>query len=161
MRAAYSVTAKVADVVGQCGKSVFEPGLANLFKAVSVAGSAAHPVHILRDHRMVGIWQLKPVQIHDSLITRGRSNSEPDKGSRASSLRHGWQVSDENIRPGNTASVGVSRLCPSAVSSRQRCHDRRFDLAVDHLLNLDGIHGRRNRNLSNRRIGARGTPKLL
>ena len=32
MRAAYSVTAKATDVLGQCSEGMFEPGLANLFE---------------------------------------------------------------------------------------------------------------------------------
>ena len=56
VRAADAVTAKAADVLCQCGEGMFEPGLANLFEAFVVVGSAAHSIEILRNDRMVGIW---------------------------------------------------------------------------------------------------------
>jgi len=44
MRAAYSVTAKVADILGQCRERMLQPGLADLFEAVVITRSAAHTI---------------------------------------------------------------------------------------------------------------------
>src|SRR5262245_63501353 len=70
MRAAYAVTAKATNVAGQSSKRMFHRGLSNLFEPFSVAGSAAHAEEILRNHRVVVIWQRKPIQVHSSGIAR-------------------------------------------------------------------------------------------
>ena len=86
MSASNSVTAKAADVFGQCRERMFHAGLTNLFKAFVVRGATAHSIDILRNHRVVVVWRLKPVQVDGSGIARVGSHGEPD-------LRSGRAVS--------------------------------------------------------------------
>ena len=160
MGAAHSVTAKITDVVHQCGEGMLKPGLANLLEAVVVIRAAAHPIHILRDNWMIVARQLKPIQVYDALITRCRSNSEADKGSVASTLRHRRQISDDDIWAGDSTIGGLSSL-GSSVCSPQRWQRHRLDLSVDHLLDLNRIHSRHYGNFPCDRPSLRGATKAL
>jgi hypothetical protein len=62
------------------------PGLANLLKAIIVARSAAHSIEILRNDRMVWIWQLIKMQGLVSVVAAGRSDCQADLGPATSKL---------------------------------------------------------------------------
>ena len=51
MRACFAIISvtRAADVVFQCKKRVFHPGVADLFKALVVIGPTAHPIKVLRN----------------------------------------------------------------------------------------------------------------
>jgi hypothetical protein len=123
---------------------MFEPGLADLFEAVVVIGPAAHPVEILWDNRMIGLRQRKPVQWLVAVVTRGRSNSQPHEISITSVLRHFRQVTNDHIGPGH------QRWCFATGCALQGRHDHGSELAVNDCLDLDRLHGRSDRNFSNR-----------
>src|SRR5437667_10506658 len=91
-------TAKPTSVALQSGEGMLQPGLANLLKALIVGRSTAHPVEILRDDRMVGIRQRKPIQFDVSVIARGRSHAQADLGSTTAKLLQRGQVSHDDIR---------------------------------------------------------------
>ncbi len=44
MIASYAVTAKITEFLRYYKESMFEPRLPNLFEAIGVSGSAAHPI---------------------------------------------------------------------------------------------------------------------
>ena len=57
---ALSATAGVtgaADSAFQRRKCMLKPGLADLFEPLVIGSATAHPIEILRDNRVVGIWQ--------------------------------------------------------------------------------------------------------
>jgi hypothetical protein len=90
MRAVSSRSAaKAASVLLQSGERVLQPGLANLLKAIVVRRSTAHAVEVLRNDRMVGIRQLKPIQFHISVIAGSRCHAQADLGATAAGLDHG------------------------------------------------------------------------
>src|ERR1700730_4703780 len=93
--------AKAARVALQSRECMLHPGLANLFKAIIVGRSTAHSIKILRNDRMVVARQRKPIQLNGSVIAGGCSNRQADLGSGASKLRHGRQISHDDIRSGN------------------------------------------------------------
>jgi hypothetical protein len=78
---------------------VLKPGLADLFKALIIAGSAAHPIEILRNDRVVVVGRLEPMKWLVSVITGSCSYPKTDKTSIAASLFHGGQISNDNIGP--------------------------------------------------------------
>ena len=73
------VTAKVAGVVLQRQECVFQPGLADLFEALIIVSAAAHSIEILRNNRVIGMRQRKPIERLVAVITRSCSHSQPDK----------------------------------------------------------------------------------
>src|SRR5262249_54480486 len=83
-----------------CGEGVLHPGLADLFEALGVICSTAHPVKILRDDRMIGIWQRKPIGWLVAKVTRVGSHCQANLSSGASKLLQGLHISDDDIRPG-------------------------------------------------------------
>src|SRR5437762_6006075 len=97
MSAVYAVTAKATVVLACCVEGMFEPGLANLFKALGIIGAATHPIQILRNHRVVINRQSKPIQIHGAGITRSCSDTEPDIVSIDSKV---WRSRSEERRVG-------------------------------------------------------------
>ena len=70
-----------------------------MLKAIVVARSAAHSIQILRNDRMVSIWQRKPIQLDVSVVAGGCPHAQADKGSTTSILFHGGEISDDDIRP--------------------------------------------------------------
>ena len=93
-----TIAAKAAGILLQGGERMLQPGLANLLKALVVGRSAAHPIEILRNDRMVGIWYRKPIQFGHSVIAGGRSHRQADLGSATAKLLHGGQISHDDIR---------------------------------------------------------------
>ena len=51
------VAPKAAGVVFQCQERMLKPGVPNLFEALIVIGATAHPIEILRNDRVIVIWQ--------------------------------------------------------------------------------------------------------
>ena len=91
-------TAKAAKVALQSKERMFEPGLADLFKAVVITGSAAHAIQILRNDGVIRVRQRKPIQLGVSVITRSRPHPKANKAPTTSTLRHGGQISHDDIR---------------------------------------------------------------
>jgi len=68
-----------ADTAFQRRKCVLKPGLADLFEPLVIGSATAHPIEILRNNRVVGIWQLKPIEGLVAVITRSCSHPQPNK----------------------------------------------------------------------------------
>ena len=51
------VAPKAARVVFQRQECMLQPGVPNLLKALGVVSSTAHPIEILRNDRVIVIWQ--------------------------------------------------------------------------------------------------------
>ena len=71
MRSTHPITTETAGVPSKSRKRVFQPGLADLFKALIVIRSAAHSVKILRNDRMIRLRQRKPIEIDRSVVAEG------------------------------------------------------------------------------------------
>src|SRR6266536_4041910 len=89
---------------------MFQPGLANLLEPLGVVSSAAHPIQVLRNDGMIAIRQRKPVQGLLPVITGSGSHPQADKGSTTSTLLHGRQISNDDIRPRDSSNRGLGSL---------------------------------------------------
>jgi len=145
---ARSATAGVtgtADTSLQRRKCVLKPGLADLFEPCIIGSAAAHPIEILRDNRMVGIWQRKPIERLVAVITRSCSHPQPNKMiyGVVSELCHAWQVAHNDIGAGHQS--WRFRTHPMS----QGRHGDRSAFAVNELVDLNRFHRRADRNRSN------------
>src|SRR6478736_6391784 len=77
-RATAGVTG-TADSALQSGKCVLHPGLADLFEPLIIGSATAHPIEILRNNGMIGLWQRKPIERLVAVITRSCSHPQPNK----------------------------------------------------------------------------------
>src|SRR5882724_2050805 len=91
------IAPEVANVVFQRKKRVLHPGVADLFKALVVIGSAAHPIKVLRNDRVISIRQLKPIHWLIAVVTRVCSRCQPHLCSSASKLVHALDFADNDI----------------------------------------------------------------
>src|SRR4051794_31124241 len=100
-RSAAAGVTSTADTALQCGKCVLHPGLTYLFEPLIIGSATAHSIEILRDNRMIGLRQRKPIERLIAVITRSCSNPKPNKMiySVVSELSHLWQVADNDIGP--------------------------------------------------------------
>src|ERR1700730_3244818 len=92
------VAAKAASVVFQSEERMLQPRLSDLLKAIVVGRSAAHSIEILRNDRMIGLWQLKPIERLVAVVTRGCAHPQTNLGPATSKLCHGRQISHNDIR---------------------------------------------------------------
>src|SRR5215216_2182986 len=145
MRAGLATTGvtSTADEVFQCEERVLTPGLAYLFEARGVIGASAHPVKILRNKRVIGLRQLKPINWLVAIVARICSycqpNLRPDRGTK---LCYILDVSNNNIWAGH-----------EVWHSRADCmlhgrHDHRFRFTPNNLVDLDRSHRRADGNYS-------------
>jgi len=81
---------------------MLQPRLTDLFKPIVVSGAAAHPIKILRDDRMVGLRQCKPIDWQRAVVTRSRSDAQPDGVIEITELFYFFHNSNDDIG---------SRLC--------------------------------------------------
>src|SRR5438093_410808 len=95
-----SITAKGAVVVFQSVERMFEPGLANLFEPLGIICPGAHPIKILRNDWVIGIWQRKPINGLVATIAGCRCYSETDLSAGTPELLYVWQISYNDIGPG-------------------------------------------------------------
>src|SRR6478752_7384283 len=125
-----------ADAALQRGKSMFHPGLADLFEPLIVSSATAHPIEILRNNGMIGLRQRKPIERLVAVITRSRSHPQAHKMiySVVSELCHAWQVAHNDIGAGHQS----WRLRTDTMS--QGRHRHRFGFAVNELVDLDQLH---------------------
>ena len=72
------VAAKIALVEFVCGEGVFHPGLTNLFEAFAVIGATAHSIEILRNDRVISIWQCEPIDRLVAAVTGSRRYCQAD-----------------------------------------------------------------------------------
>jgi hypothetical protein len=137
-RSATAGVAATADTTLQRGKCVFHPGLTDLFEPLVIGSATAHPIEILRDNRMVGLWQRKPIERLVAVVTRSCSNPKSNKmiDGVVSVLCHFWQVAHNNI--GSWHQCWCLRICTIS----QRRHNDRFGFAVNDLVDLDRLHRR-------------------
>src|SRR5436190_23121954 len=149
-----AVTAEAAGVLGQGRESMLEPGLANLFEAVVIGRTPAHPVKILWNNRMVYLRQREPIEVDHSVIARGSSDSEPYLGSARAKLLHRRQISHDDIGPRH----GIRNLRPAALGRRQH---RRLHRAVYQRFAFDQIHVRGDRDSTGDRASFRGPSERL
>src|SRR6266403_1040746 len=145
---ARSATAGVtgtADTALQRGKCMLHPGLADLFEPLIIRSATAHPIEILRDDRMVGLRQRKPVEWLVAVITSSCSHPQPNKMiySVVPVLCPLWQVAHNDIGAGHQS----WRLRTHTIS--QGRHGHRFEFAVNEPVDLDRLHRRAYGNLSN------------
>ena len=84
------ITANVAGVIFQSEERMFKPGLANLFKPLGIICPAAHPIKVLRNDWVIGIWQLKPIDGLVAIITRSCRDSETDLRPSAPEFFYVW-----------------------------------------------------------------------
>src|SRR6478736_8961002 len=101
-RATAGVTG-TADSALQSGKCVLHPGLADLFEPLIIGSATAHPIEILRNNGMIGLWQRKPIERLVAVITRSCSHPQPNKMiySVVSELCHARQVAHNDIGAGH------------------------------------------------------------
>src|SRR6476620_9917923 len=102
-RGATAGVATTADTTLQRRKCVLHPGLADLFESLIIGNTTAHPIEVLRDDRVVGVWQRKPIERLVAVITRSCSHSQPNEMIYGviSVLRHLWQIAHNHIGAGN------------------------------------------------------------
>src|SRR4029078_1251285 len=130
MGTAYTVTAKAADVLRQCCERMLKPGLPNLLESFGVIGTTTHPVQILRNDWMIGVWQLKPIQIDGSRVAGSCCYCNPYLCAGAAKLLHVWHIPYDD--------VGTRRR--SGIRIGQRWHDHRSGFPIDQLCDLNRLH---------------------
>src|ERR1044071_5719681 len=91
------VATKAASVVFQGKEGVLQPGLADLFEAIIVVRSTAHPIEILRDNGVVHGRQLKPIERLIAIIAGGCSYRQANLSSVAAKLIQGRKITDNDI----------------------------------------------------------------
>src|SRR5215471_4844689 len=99
LAATTGITPKPAGVVFQCSKRMLHPRLANLFKAFGVITTAAHPVEVLRNDRVICVGQCEPIDRLGAVITGSGCHSKTDLRPEAAEFFHVWQITDNHIRP--------------------------------------------------------------
>ena len=135
MGAAHSITAKAAEVLGQCGEGMFHRRLTNLFEPLGIVSSSAHSIEVLRDDGVIVIRQRKPIEVHLSFITRVCSYREADLRSHGiAKLRQTGEVPDDDIG---------SRLRPN------RWHRDRLWRAIDNPEDFTRLHCHSNGDFPN------------
>src|ERR1700730_7276501 len=140
--ATIGVAAKVAGVVFQCEEGVFEPGLSDLFEPLAVISSSAHTIQILWNDRVIGIWQLKPIEWLVAVVTRSRCHRETHLGSSASELLQIWQIPDNHI------GAVRRRWRLGAGHTMHRRHGYSFEFAINKLLDFERPDCRAERDFS-------------
>src|SRR5438552_18920125 len=96
--ATVGVAAKAVPVF-QCEKGMFHPGMADLFKAVVVVSSTAHPIEILRDDWVISTWQLKPIDRLIAVVAGSRCHCKADLDHSTSLWLQLRQIADDCIKP--------------------------------------------------------------
>ena len=148
MRACLAIAGvtRAANTFFQRFKGMFPPRLANLFEAIVVKCAAAHPVEILRNVWVIGIWQRKPVDRLVAIVTGVCSYRQANLClGGGSHFLHVFDLSDNDIGPWH-------RRVHSSCAMQGR-HDHRFGLAVNKLLYLDRLHHCAERDSPYDRIG--------
>src|SRR5258708_15873105 len=122
---------------------MFARRLANLFKAFVVTDAAAHSIEILWNHRVIVVWQSKPVQVHGPSIAGVCSHRQTHPGAGAPKLRQPGEVPNDDVRAGSSSDVRLP----------QRWQCRRFHFAINQLADLDRLHRSADRDFSNYHTG--------
>jgi hypothetical protein len=111
--------------------------LANLFELLGIICPPAHPIKVLRNDWVIGIWQLKPIDGLVAIITRSRCYSETHLSAGAPELLHVWQISYNDIGPGYS-SWHFAPCCPAKWG-----HHDGFGFSANKLCDLDRLHAAR------------------
>src|SRR5215216_657306 len=134
MRAGLATTGvtSTADEVFQCEERVLTPGLAYLFEARGVIGASAHAVKILRNKRVIGLRQLKPIDWLVAIVARVCPYCQPNlRPDRRIKLYHVLHISKNNIRAGHKVwHSGTDCML-------QGRHYHRFRFTVNKVVDLD------------------------
>src|SRR5207247_11050688 len=77
------------------------PRLADLFEALLVIRAPAHAIQVLRNDRMIGLGQRKPIDWLISVVTRICSYRQTHLCRVVSHLIHIFDLSNNNIRSGH------------------------------------------------------------
>ena len=104
MRACFATTGITSSANGvfQCKKRVFHPRLADLFEARVIVRAPAHAIQVLRNDRVIGLGQLKPIDWLVAIVARVRSYSQSDLCPYGRiKLCHVLDISNNNIRTGH------------------------------------------------------------
>lgn len=129
------IAAKVALVEFACAERVFHPGLTNLFDPLGVICATTHSIKILRNDRMIRVWQCVKIDRHVAVVAGSRRHRQADLCSRGAELFQVRQVPYDDIGPGHQGRRSRTALT-------QRGHNHRLTLAVHHLRDLDRLHRR-------------------
>src|SRR4029079_8043787 len=84
--------AEITFVILVCAERVLHPGFADLFEAIIIVRSAAHPIEVHRDNRMIGVWYGEKVHWLIAVVARSRADAEADVSVAAGNgrrLHHG------------------------------------------------------------------------
>jgi len=100
--------------------------LADLFDVVVVIRPATHSIQVLRNERVIGLRQRKPIKRLVAVVTGSRSHTQADKmiHSVVAALRNLGQVSHDDIRSRH------QRGCSRPKRAMQWQHPDRFSFAV-------------------------------
>ena len=90
---------------------------------------------------MIGVWQLKPIQIDGSRVTGSCCDRNTHLRTGTAKLLHGGQIAYDNV--GTRGRSGQRHM------HMQRRHDHRLGFTIDELRDLDWLHPCANRNFSN------------
>src|ERR1041384_7480427 len=132
---------------------MLKPGLTDLLEPIVIGRTAAHPIEILRNDRVIGLGQAKPIERLIAVIARGRTYCKADLRSVTSELFHGRQISHNDIRSWRNLRSHWS----AAVPGRQ---DGGLECTVEDGFDFDRIHGNRDRNFADNQTNFRWSPKL-
>ena len=113
-----------------------------MFEPLGVIGPAAHPIKVLRNDRVIGIWQLKPIDGLLAIVTGSRCYTEADLGPSAPELLYVWQISYDDIGP-RCPGWHFGVCCPA-----QGWHHDGFGFSTNKLRDLDRLHHRADGNFS-------------
>ena len=94
------MAAEITFVKLVCAERMLHPGLADLFEAIIIVSPTAHPIEVLRDNRMIGVWYGEEVHWLIAVVARSRADAEAHLSSAAGvCLHHGSQIANYNVRP--------------------------------------------------------------
>jgi hypothetical protein len=139
---------RAAKAVFQREEGMFHPGVADLFEPLGVVYSTAHSIKILRNDRVIGLRQRKPIDRLVSIVTRIGSYRQPDLGPDGRiKLCHVFDFSNDNIRARNKVRDSET---DSVLNGWQ---NHRFRFAINNLVDLDRLHRRADGDLAHYRPG--------
>src|SRR3954454_15453616 len=97
--------AEITVVILVCAERMFHPGFADLFEAIVIVRSTAHPIKVFADNRMIGVWYGEKVHWLIAVVARSRGNAEAHVSIAWVGIwtcfHHGGKIADDNVRPGH------------------------------------------------------------
>jgi hypothetical protein len=124
-----------------------------LFEALVAIRASAQTIKILRNNRVIGVRQGKPIDRLIAIITRVSAHGEIKLRADVSHLGDVFYVSDNHIR----AMHQLWRIWTNRMLDRW--HEHRCRLAINQLIDLDRLHRRADGDCSSNRTGIRRSAK--